>query len=447
MPVEKPSTAWVYNFLKRFGWSLLSSSSEQASLGYNHPDMKLYRQHVENMIAEGVHQHLILNFDQVWRCAFQWNGKMHWKARDLVGKPSSKTKAPKKLDKKRHAVRGARESLTDDENEWKALPYEACGAVVRSLMLHLHKVNEARAAKDKLLAEDPQSKKAATVKAVAKAMSMQHVERYLVYNPRTGQLATEAWLSHHIQVVDGKPQWKNPTKKHHPPKVLTLEVKILDDAQVDLKLDLGDSVPRPVRCFDLRTTASNGDLEFLTQGFGHMGHQNLDDEDGNQEEVDFDEIDFPDENEFDGADELLDDSAGLAGQREEDEWCPMPDEQLGTADGMEDSMMKVVDTGVPIKKPVSFHQRQAYKELEEKGLVDLPPVAGVFLSCHPSSCQWHSAYPQASGELTNRAPKWSFGIRTERQAILICLKFLWEFYFKKTGLGEEHLAKLKAADS
>lgn len=111
-PLQKPSLPWVYNFLRRFGWSLLSSSSEQASLGYSHPDMKLYRQHVEKMMGEGVHPHLILNFDQVWRCAFQWNGKMHWKARDLVGKTCSKSRVPKKLDKKRHAVRGARKSLT-----------------------------------------------------------------------------------------------------------------------------------------------------------------------------------------------------------------------------------------------------------------------------------------------------------------------------------------------
>lgn len=110
--VEEVNELWARNFMKRFGWSLLSSSSEQASLPYNHVDMEMYRQHYKHMLSQGVHNHLVLNFDQVWRCAFSWTGKMHWKPRSKVGKMGKKTKIPKQLDKKRHAVRGARKSLT-----------------------------------------------------------------------------------------------------------------------------------------------------------------------------------------------------------------------------------------------------------------------------------------------------------------------------------------------
>ena len=111
--VEKPNQKWCRNFVKNFGWSLLSPSMEQASLPFDHPDMKLYRDNYKKMITTGqVHPYLVLNFDQVWRCAFSWSGLMHWKPRENVGKRSKKVKTPKTLDKKRHAVRGARKSVT-----------------------------------------------------------------------------------------------------------------------------------------------------------------------------------------------------------------------------------------------------------------------------------------------------------------------------------------------
>ena len=99
-------------FSQKFGWSLLSGSSEQASLPYSHPDMQLFRHSFQSMLDNGVHKHLVLNFDQLWRCAFNVSGKLHWKPRENVGKRSAKAKALKRLDKKRHAVRSARRSLT-----------------------------------------------------------------------------------------------------------------------------------------------------------------------------------------------------------------------------------------------------------------------------------------------------------------------------------------------
>ena len=110
--LKKPTYKWCRAFSKNFGWSLLSSSTEQASLPMNHPDMILYRQRYEAMLASGVHPHMVINFDQVWRCAFQWDGKMQWKPRANIGRRGRKVRNPKVLDKKRHAVRGARKSVT-----------------------------------------------------------------------------------------------------------------------------------------------------------------------------------------------------------------------------------------------------------------------------------------------------------------------------------------------
>ena len=104
--VPKPDQRWCRGFSRRYCWGLLSASTDQASLPFHHPDMQLYKHLYQKMIQQGVHPHLVLNFDQVWRCAFNWTGKMRWKKRANVGKRSKKVKAPQTLDKKRHAVRG-----------------------------------------------------------------------------------------------------------------------------------------------------------------------------------------------------------------------------------------------------------------------------------------------------------------------------------------------------
>lgn len=203
----------------------------------------------------------------------------------------------------------------EEDGSWKALPYEAAGAAVRSLMIHCHKLAEAQTAADKALLDDPSQIKATTKKLVERVTSMQHVDRYIVFNPKTGQLATEMWLSKHIQVVNGKPEFKNASKKHKSPKILTLTLKI-ENGKLQLFLDLQCSGgSRPLRCYDLRSSESQGDLQFLQAGFGHMADPWVDD-DLQGDDVDFDEVrSEPDENDSD--DELMGDEQGLEGL---DDW-------------------------------------------------------------------------------------------------------------------------------
>ena len=193
----------------------------------------------------------------------------------------------------------------DDHGNWKSLPYEAVGALVRALMVHCHKLGELQVAKQQALDEDPSQKKAITKRLVEKANGMMHVDKYLVFNPRTGQLATETWLGKHIQIVNGKPQFRHPSKQNKDPKILTLTIKITDGA-LALHLDLGNGASRMVRCWDLRSSKPQGDLKVLEGGFGHMADPCLE-----GDEEDFDEVEFPDENEFE--DEIMDDSHGLQG--------------------------------------------------------------------------------------------------------------------------------------
>ena len=111
-PLNYVTVPWCKHFIKSWGWSLLSASSEQASLPFNHPDMKMYREHYQDLLKDGVRPYMVLNFDQLGRCAFRWDGKMQWKERGSIGKRGRKRRAPRQLDKKRHAVRGARKSIT-----------------------------------------------------------------------------------------------------------------------------------------------------------------------------------------------------------------------------------------------------------------------------------------------------------------------------------------------
>lgn len=115
---------------------------------------------------------------------------------------------------------------------------------------------------------------------------------------------------------------------------------------------------------------------------------------------------------------------------------------------MSDSMMKVLSSAEQngsISKPKTFGDRPVYVALESEGLVQLPPVKGIFLSFHAASSQWHGGYPRSDGTFANRAPKFATGLRSEREALVLCLQFLWQLHFKLTGQGTDQLTKLAAA--
>ena len=111
-----------------------------------------------------------------------------------------------------------------------------------------------------------------------------------------------------------------------------------------------------------------------------------------------------------------------------------------------DRMMKVLSPELAPEKPKSFQSRPIYVALEAEGLTILPAVAGVFISCHPASSQWHGAYPgKADGKQSHRAPKWAPDLRTEREALLIAIRYVWHIHYLRTGEGKSHLAKIDEA--
>lgn len=112
--VKDPSNSWIRWWRQVFGWSLLTrASDDQQFLPFTHVDMQLSRQRTLDLVANGVHPFLILNYDQLWRSAWQMSAyKIHYKDRSKVGNRAHRAKVGQRPDKKVHAVRGARRSRT-----------------------------------------------------------------------------------------------------------------------------------------------------------------------------------------------------------------------------------------------------------------------------------------------------------------------------------------------
>ena len=110
--LNHPGSEWSKWFLRNWGWSLLSRQSDaQASLPYDHPDMVQARAQVAELSTR-THGALIINFDQLWRASWQFGGKLLYKGREDTGKRVQRKRAPKRIEKKLHCVKGARRSIT-----------------------------------------------------------------------------------------------------------------------------------------------------------------------------------------------------------------------------------------------------------------------------------------------------------------------------------------------
>lgn len=113
--IKPPTPAWVRWWKASWGWSMLSRSGDtQGWLPFAHEDMCRSREQTRQLLAEGCHKFLCLNYDQLWRSA--WNMGQHrlcFKDRQFKGKRVAKRKVTAHADKKVHHVKGSRRSITD----------------------------------------------------------------------------------------------------------------------------------------------------------------------------------------------------------------------------------------------------------------------------------------------------------------------------------------------
>ena len=174
--------------------------------------------------------------------------------------------------------------LEAETGQWESLPYEVASAYVRTLMIHGHELAEADLKVKELVALDPEVKKKKTQNAQEAHAKLLQAERWIVLNPRTGQLATQAWLAKYIKADgDGKPVLKDP-KSRVKPWVITLHFECLDGVtSLHLQRDPSKSKQR-IRCVDLTQRQERANLAFFMQGYAQLlaeeDPDDGDDEDG-----------------------------------------------------------------------------------------------------------------------------------------------------------------------
>lgn len=181
---------------------------------------------------------------------------------------------------------------------WIPLPYEIASAYVRTLMLHARKLSTSKVLLNEALEKDPNAKKKGTQKLRGDVESLMVAVRHFVLCKKTGQLATQEWLSKHIQVSpEGVPSVKNPKCKA---QIMSLGFT-LAGTDVSLSLKLGaDMAEMRVRCFHYETGKPNHKLSVFLDGYEHMVEN-------------FDDVDEDDEESQESSDSEIYDQHGLEG--------------------------------------------------------------------------------------------------------------------------------------
>lgn len=158
----------------------------------------------------------------------------------------------------------------NESDTWHALPFEVTHGIVRTFVKHAADLADAKSELSKLLADDPDMTKAKTAKQAEKVINYKRVDKFIVMNKRTGQVATPDWCSRHLTAAeDGRPKMKNP-KSTAKAWVLTLRI-ILEDQNMDLLLRTADQDAfRKVRCFELLSGVVNKQLDSFVEGYEHI---------------------------------------------------------------------------------------------------------------------------------------------------------------------------------
>eukprot|EP00435_Cladocopium_sp_Y103_P033811 s1426_g8.t1 len=338
--------------------------------------------------------------------------------------------------------------VQDSTGIFQPLPFEIAHGVVHTLVKHGSQVREARENVN-VLENTLGTKPAKLEKAKEDYKRLLAVDRHIVFNRRTGCIATADWVAKHVKTNDdGKPVSKNPSSTCKP-WVMTLRICIRG---LELKTSLrstADGEFRRVRCFDLGDASANTKITILE------GYQHLLEEAGGEDD---------EECQIDEGDAGLDPApAPQAGSKKVSKSAKHPaillnddddDDDDGTAECQNVMCQDVCDfvsyleaaessCKCPTEPPEEFRLRPVFLQLTGEGLTRVPPGCGIFL--HRVSAQWHSRYGYHSE--INSAPTWNSKLRSERKALLLALSKMWRWFAAETKAKEDkdHLARLEKA--
>ena len=162
--------------------------------------------------------------------------------------------------------------MQDSEEQYHNLPFEVAHGVVRTLVQHLSDFQGAKKELAGLLQGDPSSKKKKTQTVAETVQKWRRVDKFIVMNRRTGQVATPEWLGKHIGVdAEGRPCMKNP-KSTARAWILTLRCLVDEgDNSFSIALQTKESSNfRNVRCLELRTGLDHKCIDFMMSGYQHI---------------------------------------------------------------------------------------------------------------------------------------------------------------------------------
>lgn len=187
-------------------------------------------------------------------------------------------------------------------NQWKALPYEVASAFVRTLMLHCQRFMDTSKQLEDMQVADPEAKKKKTQDKMDEQRNLCKAKRWIVLNPKTGQLATQSWIQKYI-VADsnGKPTLKD-SKSRAKLWVMVFHFSFQDEL-VELALQTDAGKPKQkVRCISLAGGQSQAALAFFMDGYYHMaGADRLGgDEDAGEDDDESEETMIGDEDGLEG---------------------------------------------------------------------------------------------------------------------------------------------------
>ena len=154
---------------------------------------------------------------------------------------------------------------------WLQLPYEVAHGVAKLVVLHGSEVIQAKKDLANQLLNDSEEKKTRTQKAREAVEKLKSVERFLVFNRRTGQLATAEWIQKHIGSDEhGRPKVRNP-KSTAKPWLMTMKFQGDEHVKISLRTDdVEGSAFRQVRCLSLTQGIEKADLQSLVSGYQHL---------------------------------------------------------------------------------------------------------------------------------------------------------------------------------
>ena len=175
----------------------------------------------------------------------------------------------------------------DTEQVYQPMPYEIAHGIARSTAKHCFNFQKLRREANKLLEQDPSSSKAKTKKAVEELEKMKSCFLYIVFNRRTGQVASSEWLRQHITVgEDGKPRPARSNSRANP-WITTLKFELVEN-EVRLSFRALETQEfRSVRCFCFHEGRAFMKLHNMRVAYDHVvtaeGPTNDEEEDQQQD--------------------------------------------------------------------------------------------------------------------------------------------------------------------